>query len=102
MGVSVDGGRRLAGRSVWTRVRPQGSGMVYRDRFLFLSRVLTREWLRTKASTIVCRFRARWKRAMDTLFQALRMSRYSFMSWAGRRQFIASSSSGVVFVYVLT
>ena len=28
VGVSADLGRRLAGRSVWTRIRSHGSGMV--------------------------------------------------------------------------
>ena len=101
VGVSADFGRKLAVRSVWTRVRPHGSGVVYWARVLFLSRVLARVWLNTSASTIVCTLRARWRRAMETLFQALRMSRYSFISWDGRRQFVASSRSGFVFAYAL-
>ena len=101
VGVLMDVGRRLVGRSVWTRVRPQGPGMVYRARVLFLSHVSIRERLRTNASTIVCTLQTHWMRAMETLFQALRMSRYNSMSWAGRRQFIAARSLGVVFACVL-
>ena len=101
MGVSTDRGHRLAGRSVWTRVRTHGLRMVYWSGAIFLSRVLTHVWLKTRASTIVYTLRARWRRAMETLFQALRVNRYSFMSWDGRRQFIASIRSGVVIACVL-
>ena len=76
---------------VWTRVRSHGSGMGYVACFIFECRLLDHVWLKTRASAIVCTFRARWRRAIVTLFQTLATSWYSFISWKGRRFFSASS-----------
>ena len=101
VGVSTNLECRLVGRSVWTRARPQGSRIVYWAPMIFLNRLRARVWLKSSASTIVYTLRVHWRRAVETFFQALRMSRYMFMSWGGRRQFNASSSSGVVVACVV-
>ena len=101
MDLAVDGGYMRASRSVWARVRPQGSGTVHWGLVRFLSRLLVRVRSKTSASAIVYTFRAHYRRAIETLFQPLMMSRYRFMSCCGCKLFSSSIRSGHVLACVL-
>ena len=100
VGVLVGGSslfrRKVAGRSVCTRIMPHGSGMNNWDRVPLVSRLLVRVRLKKKASEIVCALRARYRRLMETFTPAFRISWCSFMSCDGRRQLSTSSRSGCV------
>jgi len=62
-------------RIVWTRFRPHGGGIIAGTRRASGCVVPVREWLKTRASMIVWIFRARWSKAMSTLFHALESKR---------------------------